>query len=299
MENGGGAMRLAGKVAMITGAGSGLGRVSSRLFAREGARVVITDLSEKRAQETLGLVRDEGGEAIALKADVTVESEIEAGVAAAVEKWGRLDVMFANAGIPAKGFGLTPFEDISEEEWDETNDVVLKGVFFAVKHAVRQMKTQGPGGSIICTSSAASLVGYPGFPQYGAAKGGINSLVRICAAWEIGKYGIRINAICPTHGMSANFILPHDAPVLEKSHEEMAGEWNAEYSPIPLKLPRAPRILDSAYPALFLASDESMYMSGVSIPTCDGGTLAQVAIPFGDNWRETLTENAQKGDFNG
>lgn len=295
-------MRLENKVVVITGAGSGLGRVSSQLFAQEGAKVVITDVSEARAKETLDLVLADGNEAIAVKADVTIESEVEAAVQAAVDTYGRLDVMFANAGIPAKGFGLTPFEDVSEEEWDETNDVVLKGVFFAVKHAVRAMKLNpgGPaGGSIVCTSSAAALVGYPGFPQYGAAKGGINALVRICAAWEIGKYGIRINAICPTHGMSANFILPGDAPVLGKSHEEMGGEWIPEHSPIPLKLPRPPRILDNAYPALFLASDESMYMSGVSIPVTDGGTLSQVAIPFGDNWRETLTENASKGDFNG
>lgn len=295
-------MRLEGKVAVITGAGSGLGRESSRLFAREGARVVVTDVSESRAQETLQLVLGDGNDAIAIKADVTVEAEVEAAVVVAVETYGRLDVMFANAGIPAKGFGLTPFEDVTEAEWDETNDVVLKGVFFAVKHAVRAMKRNpgGPaGGSIVCTSSAASLVGYPGFPQYGAAKGGINALVRVCAAWEIGKYGIRINAICPTHGMSANFILPADAPVLGKSHEEMAGEWNAEYSPIPLKLPRPPQILDNAYPALFLASDESMYMSGVCIPVTDGGTLSQVAIPFGDDWRETLLSNAQAGDLNG
>jgi NAD(P)-dependent dehydrogenase (short-subunit alcohol dehydrogenase family) len=276
--------------------------VSSRLFAQEGAKVVITDISEEGANETLKQVLSDGNEAIAVKADVTVEAEVEAAVQAAVDTYGRLDVMFANAGIPAKDFGLTPFEDITEAEWDETNDVVLKGVFFAVKHAVRAMKKNpgGPeGGSIICTSSAASLVGYPGFPQYGAAKGGINAMVRICAAWEIGRYGIRINAICPTHGMSANFILPGDAPVLEKSHEEMAGEWVPEYSPIPLKLSRPPRILDNAYPALFLASDESMYISGVSLPTTDGGTLAQVAIPFGDNWRENLNENARKGNFNG
>jgi NAD(P)-dependent dehydrogenase (short-subunit alcohol dehydrogenase family) len=295
-------MRLANKVAVITGAGSGLGRASSRLFAQEGAKVVVTDVSEDRAKQTLDQVLADGNEAIAVKCDVTVESEVEAAVQAAVDTYGRLDVMFANAGIPAKDFGLTPFEDITEAEWDETNDVVLKGVFFAVKHAVRAMKRNpgGPeGGSIICTSSAASLAGYPGFPQYGAAKGGINAMVRICAAWEIGRYGIRINAICPTHGMSANFILPADAPVLEKSHEEMAGEWVPEHSPIPLKLSRPPRILDNAYPALFLASDESMYISGVSLPTTDGGTLAQVAIPFGDDWRENLNDNARKGSFTG
>jgi NAD(P)-dependent dehydrogenase (short-subunit alcohol dehydrogenase family) len=288
-------MRLADKVALITGAGSGLGRESAQLFAREGAKVVVTDLQESRAKETVGLVTEQGGDAIAIKADVTVEKEVEDAVTRAVEHYGRLDVMFANAGIPAKDFGLVPFEDVTAEQWGEVHDVVLRGVFFAVKHAVRAMKTQGSGGSIVCTSSAASLVGYPGFPQYGAAKGGINSMVRICAAWELGKYGIRINAICPTHGMSANFILPPEAPVLGKSHEEMAGEWVSEHSPIPLKLPRPPKLIDNAYPALFLASDESMYMSGVCIPTCDGGTLSQVAIPFGNDWQQTMMENAAEG----
>jgi NAD(P)-dependent dehydrogenase (short-subunit alcohol dehydrogenase family) len=291
-------MRLADKVAMITGAGSGLGRESALLFSREGARIAVTDISEARAKETAALVQAQGGDAIAIKADVTVEAEVAAAVDATVEHYGTLNVMFANAGIPAKDFGLVPFDEVTEEEWDEVHDVVLKGVFFAAKHAVRVMKTRG-GGSIVCTSSAASLVGYPGFPQYGAAKGGINSLVRILAAWEIGQYGIRVNAICPTHGMSANFLLPPDAPVLGKSHEEMAGEWDPAISPIPLKLDRPPRLIDNAYPALFLASDESMYMSGVCIPTCDGGTLAQVAIPFGPNWRENLVSNAQSGDFNG
>lgn len=291
-------MRLANKVAMITGAGSGLGRESALLFAREGARVAVTDIVDRRAKETAALVQDQGGDAIAIKADVTVEAEVAAAVDATVEHYGTLDVMFANAGIPARDFGLAPFDEVTEQEWDEVHDVVLKGTFFAAKHAVRVMKTRG-GGSIICTSSAAALVGYPGFPQYGAAKGGINALVRILAAWEIGQYGIRVNAICPTHGMSANFLLPPDAPVLGKSHEEMAGEWDPAASPIPLKLPRPPRLIDNAYPALFLASDESIYMSGVCIPTCDGGTLAQVAIPFGANWRENLITNAQGGDFNG
>jgi len=120
--------------------------------------------------------------------------------------------------------------------------VVLKGVFLSVKHAVRAMKKNpgGPAGSsIICTSSAASMAGYRGFPQYGAAKGGIN-------------------AICPAHGMSANFVLPADAPVLGKSYKEVQGPWIKDNTPIPLKLDRAPNLLDNAYPALFLASDESM-----------------------------------------
>ena len=283
-------MRLADKVAVITGAGSGLGRESAKLFAREGASVVVTDVDESRAKETVAQVHEAGGTAIAVRADVTVESEVAHAVATAVDSYGKLDVMFANAGIPSKDFGITPFDEVTEEQWNEVHDVVLRGIFFAVKHAVKAMKTRG-GGSIVCTSSAASMVGYPGFPQYGAAKGGINAFVRALAAWELGRFGIRINAICPTHGMSVNFLLPAGAPVAGKSYEEAAGDWNPADSPIPLKLDRAPSLLDNAYPALFLASDESKYMSGVCIPTCDGGTLSRVAIPFGDDWQNTLRDS--------
>src|SRR5437588_1491803 len=138
------------------------------------------------------------------------------------------------------------------------------------------MRANG-GGSIICTSSAGGLVAYPGFSPYHASKGGVNMLVKGLSL-DLGKYNIRVNAICPTHGMSANFMMPPGSEVLGRSYEEVMGPWDPAQSQIPLKVDRPPSLLDNAYGALFFASDESAYMSGVILPTCDGGTLSRVAL---------------------
>ncbi|WP_239332975.1 SDR family NAD(P)-dependent oxidoreductase [Frankia sp. CiP3] len=276
-------MRLEDKVVVITGAGSGLGRESALLFSREGATVVVTDIIERRAKDVAGLIGERGGQALAIRTDVTVETEVAAAVAAAVEQFGRLDVMFANAGVTVPGQGTVALEDTTEESWTHVHDTNLKGVFFAIKHAARAMKAQGGGGTIVVTSSASSLAAYPKFTIYTASKGGVNALVR-GAAFDLGAYGIRVNAICPTHGMSVNFGLPPDAEVLGKSYEEVMGPWNPDHAPMPLKLRRPPNLLDNAYAALYLASDESAYMSGVCFPSTDGGTLGRVAIQFPEGW---------------
>ncbi len=285
-------MRLEDKVVIITGAGSGLGRESALLFSREGATVVVTDIIEQRAKDVASLIGERGGRALACRTDVTVESEVAAAVATAVEHFGRLDVMFANAGVTVPGQGTVALEDTTEESWTHVHDTNLKGVFFSIKYAARAMKTQG-GGTIVVTSSASSLAAYPRFTIYTASKGGVNALVR-GAAFDLGGYGIRVNAICPTHGMSVNFGLPPDAEVLGRSYEEVAGPWNPDYAPMPLKLRRPPNLLDNAYAALFLACDESAYMSGVCFPTTDGGTLGRVAIEFPKDW-----ELAQQAAFAG
>ncbi|WP_131748383.1 SDR family oxidoreductase [Frankia sp. Cppng1_Ct_nod] len=285
-------MRLEGKVVVITGAGSGLGRESALLFSREGASVVVTDIIERRAKDVADLIGERGGRAVALKVDVTVESDVAEAVAAAVRQFGRLDVMYANAGVTVPGQGTVALEDTTEESWTHVHDTNLKGVFFSIKHAARVMKDQG-GGTIVVTSSASSLAAYPSFTIYTASKGGVNALVR-GAAFDLGKYGIRVNAICPTHGMSVNFGLPADAEVVGRSYEEVSGPWDPTYAPMPLKLRRPPNLLDNAYAALFLASDESAYMSGVCFPTTDGGTLGRVAIQFPEGW-----ELAQQAAFAG
>ncbi|WP_322750317.1 MULTISPECIES: SDR family NAD(P)-dependent oxidoreductase [unclassified Frankia] len=288
-------MRLQDKVVLITGAGAGLGRESALLFAREGASLVVTDKITRRAEDAAALIAERGGKAVARTLDVRSEADVEAGVRAAVEEFGRLDVMFANAGIPPKGFGRIPLEDVTAEGWDDVQHVLLRGVFFAIKHATRVMKGQG-GGTIVVTSSASSLVAYPGFGSYGAAKGGVNSLVRH-ASLDLGKYGIRVNALCPTHGMSVNFMLPPEAEVLGLSYEEAAGPWDPAVSPIPLKLDRPPRLADNAAVALFLASDDSAYMSGVCLPAVDGGSLSRVAMYFDDSWQDELpTDELPTGD---
>jgi len=158
--------RFENKVIVITGAGAGLGRACALKWAGEGGAIVATDVVEARAKSVADEIVGAGGRAIARRADVAVESDVEAAVAAAVDEWGRLDVMFANAGKGPAGFGGTALEDVTEAEWDDVNAVVYKGVFFSGKHACRQMKKQG-GGNIVVTTSAGGLNAYPGFGPAG------------------------------------------------------------------------------------------------------------------------------------
>jgi NAD(P)-dependent dehydrogenase (short-subunit alcohol dehydrogenase family) len=271
--------RLEDKVVVVTGAGHGLGREASRLFASEGAKIVATDIVDAHVKSVAAEIEAEGGQATYLKADVTSESDNEAAVQAAVDTFGRIDVMYCNAGIPEENFGAIPFVDTTLESFNKVVAVNLTGVFLGAKAATKQFLRQGAGGNIVVTTSAAGLVAYPGFRSYVAAKAGANGLVRGLAS-ELGQHGIRINALCPFHGMSANFPGTSEDEPLEKSYEEMAG-WNKVEAPMPLKLDRPPTMRDSAYLALFLASDESEYMSGVCIPATDGGTFARVALPIG------------------
>jgi NAD(P)-dependent dehydrogenase (short-subunit alcohol dehydrogenase family) len=278
-------MRLADKVVLITGAGSGLGRESSLLFAEEGAQIVAVDIDGQRAKDIATLVEERGGEAIAVTADVAVESQVEAAFAAAVDRFGRVDIAFANAGVTVPGRGKLEIDELTEAQWDEVVDVNLKGTFFTFKHAVREMKPRRTG-TIVATSSSAAFVAVPGMNAYQATKGGVNALV-IGLSLELGKYGIRINAICPLHGMSPNFFFGKGFPVVGKSYEEIL-PWDPQASPIPLKLPRPPSLRDNANVALFLASDQSAYLTGVCMPSADGGTLSKVAMEFPEDWLDPM-----------
>lgn len=270
-------MRMKDKVVVITGGGSGLGRESALLFAEQGARIVVTDLIPGRSDKVADEVRSAGGEAVARDADVRVEADMEAAVALAVDTWGRLDVMFANAGVPEVGFGSVPFEDLTLEDWNAVQATNLTGVFLAAKAATRVMKKQG-GGTIVVTSSASSYAAYPHFVSYTASKHGVNGLVKVLSL-DLGRYGIRVNALCPTHGMSVNLAMDPSAEVLGKSYEQMQ-PWDKDSAAMPLRLDRPPALRDNANAALFLACDDSAYMSGVCLPATDGGTLARVAIVF-------------------
>jgi NAD(P)-dependent dehydrogenase (short-subunit alcohol dehydrogenase family) len=280
-------VRLEGKVAVITGAGSGFGRQCALLFATEGAKVVVSDIDPERAEAATQWVNEGSGgdNAMALTADVTKEVDVAATVEAAEQTFGRLDIMFANAGVISRG-GVPSvmggeqvgFEDLTDEDWQHVLAVNLTGVFYCCKHAVPALRRSG-GGTILATSSAASFVGYPNVALYSATKAGINGLVK-GLSFDLGKYGIRVNAVCPTHGMSPNFVMAPDAPVVGQSYEEVAGPWDPSASPIPLKLDRPPTLEDNARVALFLASDESAYVSGVCLPSTDGGTLSRVAMQF-------------------
>jgi NAD(P)-dependent dehydrogenase (short-subunit alcohol dehydrogenase family) len=279
-------MRLDGKIAIITGAGSGLGRASALRFAGEGARLVLVDVNGDRAEESAKLVAEAGGEARPCTADVSREVEVAEAVDLAVAEFGRLDIMFANAGIMSPGLGAVPFDELTEEEWRSTLDVNLTGAFFSCKHAVRAMK-RNPGGAILLTSSMAALRAYPGAAAYGASKGGINSLV-VNLSLEVGAHGIRVNAICPSGGMSSNFLLPRDAPVTGASYDELRA-WRPEKAPYPLKLDRPPTLDDNAAAALFLVSDEAVWMTGLCLPTADGGLINTVATRLSGDWQTKLS----------
>ncbi|MFI5041735.1 MAG: SDR family NAD(P)-dependent oxidoreductase [Acidimicrobiales bacterium] len=271
-------MRLQGKVVAITGSGSGLGRECALLFAENGASVVTSDLVSGRAQAVAKEVEAAGGQAVGIDADVRIEADMERLVVTAVETFGRLDIMHANAGVPEPGFGSNLLEDLSLDDWNYIVSVNMTGIFLAFKHAARHMISRGAGGTLLATTSASAFAAYPGFPAYGASKAGANGFVR-SASLEWGKHGIRVNALCPTHGMSVNFALPPEAEVLGKSYEEIE-PWDPDARAMPLRLDRPPRLRDNANLALFLASDESAYMHGQCIQATDGGTFARVSIIF-------------------
>ena len=270
-------LRLADKVVVITGSGSGLGREGALLFSAESATIYTSDVVAGRAQAVAKEVEAAGGTATGMDADVRIEADMKRLVEAAIESYGRIDVMWANAGVPEPGFGMKSFADSELDDWHDIIAVNLTGIYLAWKHAAKSMIANG-GGTLLATTSAAAFNAYPGFPMYTASKAGANGLVR-AAALELGKYGIRANALAPTHGMSVNFALPPEAEVLGKSYEEMM-PWDPDQRAMPLRLNRPPVIRDNANLALFLASDESAYMSGQVIQSADGGNFARTSIIF-------------------
>ncbi|TAM65161.1 SDR family NAD(P)-dependent oxidoreductase [Mycobacterium sp.] len=271
-------MRLKDKVIAITGSGSGLGRESALLFSSEGATVVTSDVVPGRAKAVAEQILAEGGNATSTDADVRSESDMERLVAETVEAHGRIDVMWANAGIPEPGFGMSGFVDSALADWDNIFAVNVTGIYLAWRAAAKWMVTNGETGNLLATSSAASFNAYPGFPMYTASKAAANGLTR-AAALELGKFGIRANALCPVHGMSVNFAMGPEADVLGKSYEEMT-PWDPDKRAMPLRLEQPPVIRDNAYLALFLVSDESRYMSGQTIASADGGNFARTSIIF-------------------
>jgi NAD(P)-dependent dehydrogenase (short-subunit alcohol dehydrogenase family) len=250
---------LEGKVALITGAGSGIGRATSRIFAREGAKIVLADVVEEGGQQTLASITDSGGEAVFIRTDVSKESDVAAAVAKAVSTYGRLDCAFNNAGIEGQG-GLT--HECTRENWDRVIAINLTGVWLCMKAEIDQLLKQGKGGAIVNTSSGAGLAGVRGMPAYVAAKHGVAGLTR-AAAIEYGRHGIRVNAVCPG---------PIRTPMMARLLGERpnAEERFARGGPLK-RLGEAEEIGESV---AFLCSDRASYVTGLPMPV-DGGFMAQ------------------------
>lgn len=246
------------KVALITGAGSGIGRATSRIFAREGARLVLADVAETGGQETLRMVEDAGAKAIFVKTDVSKSRDVEAVVAKAVETFGRLDCAFNNAGIGGAG-KLT--HEYSEEEWNRVIAINLTGVWLCMKAEVTQMLKQSRG-SIVNTSSIMGLTGAIRVPAYTAAKHGVAGLTK-AAALEYGRHGIRINAVCPA---------PIYTPMLMSAFEKRPDIEQRYARSEPMKRLGQPEEVGEA--VAWLCSDRASYVTGLPMPV-DGGYMAQ------------------------
>ncbi len=247
--------KLNGKVAVITGAASGMGRATALRFAKEGAAVVLTDLNSGGGEDAVAECAAAGGKAVFQRTDVSSEADIKAAVERAVREYGRLDIMFNNAGIAG---ALGPIETVKTEDWDRSMAVLLRAVFLGMKYSIPEMRKAG-GGSIITTSSAAGLRGVGYLAAYSAAKGAIITLTQAVAI-EVGRSRIRVNCICPG-GVNTPLVY-RGQPGGEKGAEERM----AKMQPIP----RAGHPDDIANMALFLASDESEWITGTAM-VVDGG----------------------------
>lgn len=254
-----GTSRLAGKVAIITGAGSGIGAASVRLFAREGASVGVCDLEQAEVDAVVGEIEAAGGHALGMVADVSDARQVEDLIDAVAGRFGRLDVLFSNAGISGRGAVV----EMPEEEFRRTLDVNLLGSFLCSKHAIPHLAASG-GGSIIFTASELALVGSRNNAAYTASKAALIGLARSMAL-DHAPQRIRVNVLCPG---------PIDTPMLRRSierHENPDAYEQMIIDETPLGIGQPEEI---ARVALFLASNDSSYMTGSTV-VVDGGATAQ------------------------
>ena len=258
-------MRLKDKVAIITAAGSGSGRAGALIFAREGAKVVVADISAQPGQETVNMVKKAGGEAIFVQIDAGKVEDMQRLIDSAVKAYGKINILWNHAGIPGPGI----IEDTGEADFDRAISVNIKGGFFATKFVIPHMKKAG-GGSIIFTASTSALRASPWSPSYALAKGGLIPFTMSIAAY-LGPHKIRANCICPGGVDSPMLrVFVDRTGSMKKDVKENAISELAKRVPIP-RLASPENIANAA---LFLASDEASYVNGVILPV-DGGIITK------------------------
>ena len=253
---------LQGKVGLVTGGTSGIGRDTAVLFAKAGAKVVVAGRREKEGNETIELIRAAGGDGLFVKTDVSKASEVDTLVKKMVEKFGRLDVAFNNAGVEGV---QAPISRQSEEDWDRTIDINLKGVWLCLKYEIRQMRKQGGGGAIVNMASVAGLIGLAGAAAYCASKHGVIGLTK-SVALETARTGIRINAVCPAVVETPMADRLYSAPQVNK--------YVLGLHPIG----RFGKPMEIAEAVVWMCSDRASFMTGQSL-VLDGGFLAGPNFP--------------------
>jgi NAD(P)-dependent dehydrogenase (short-subunit alcohol dehydrogenase family) len=261
--------KLDGKVAVITGAASGMGRATAIRFAQEGAAVVIADLNSQGGELVVSEIAAAKGRAVFQRTDVISEDDIKALINRAVKEYGRLDITYNNAGV---GGATGRIEDIKSEDWDKTFHVLTRAVFLGIKYSIEPMRKVG-GGSIISTSSVAGLRGVAGLHAYSAAKAAVVSLTE-SAAIELGHDRIRVNCICP-----GGIVTPLVYRGM-RGGEDAARSSMAKSQPIP----RAGRPEDIAAMALFLASDDAEWITGTAMVVDGGMNTGNTRIKFGSGF---------------
>ncbi len=255
--------KLDGKVALITGAGSGIGRASALLFAREGARVVVADFAPQGGHETVQIIKEAGGQAVFVEVNVSRSPDVQRMVQSALDAYGRLDIVFNNAGIQGK-FIMTA--DLGEDAWNSIIATNLTGAFLGSKYAIQAMLKQG-GGVIINTASTAGLIGLPGMPAYSASKAGIIQLTKVMAL-EYADKNIRVNCICPGGIVTPLSQITADPATLRPEDFPPYRHVKA--------IRRFGDPEEVAKTALYLASDDSSFVTG-TVSVVDGGMSAGIA----------------------